>query len=198
MIVLSIRAGKKKLIACAALLVLLLAAIVCCAALRKPARAAATVPDRAAASETQRRAFLAQYGWQVTEEPVEFCEVQIPAEFNDVYTQYNALQQAQGFDLTRWKGRRVKRWTYEITNYPDAGSARVFADLLVADGRVIGGSVGTREAGGFLRGFARENVDTASAPASGLPDTGSSVSSGTVGSKADRAAESHAESVPSA
>lgn len=38
-----------------------------------------------AASSEDRIAYLSQFGWSVKEDPVEVCEVIIPAEFDDVY-----------------------------------------------------------------------------------------------------------------
>ena len=53
----------------------------------------------------ERVAFLSTFNWTVEEEPADFREVVIPAEFNDVYTAYNAMQNAQGFDLKRMRAK---------------------------------------------------------------------------------------------
>ena len=45
-------------------------------------------------------------------------ELILPEEFDETYTQYLELQAGQGFDLEAYRGKRVKRYTYEITNYP--------------------------------------------------------------------------------
>lgn len=110
-------------------------------------------PSPAAGTEAQRRDYLASFGWELAADPVEIRQVTIPDVFNDVYVRYNDMQKAQGMDLSRYCGKTAKRWTYEITNYPDAGSRRVYADLLIYNGQVIGGSIGTREADGFMHGF---------------------------------------------
>ena len=74
-------------------------------------------------------------------------------------------------DLSRYMGKRVKRWTYEITNYPNlTDSTRVYADLLIYDGRVIGGSIGTREADGFMQGF-RRNAEQLPLPQSAAAES---------------------------
>lgn len=100
----------------------------------------------------QRLGFLSQFGWQCTPEPVSVKEVIIPAKFNDVYAQYNDLQKQQGFDLQRYSGRRVKLWTYSVTNYP-GGVQDVVANLLVLDGKVIGGDISSTLLDGFMHGF---------------------------------------------
>ena len=71
-----------------------------------------------ASTESERLSFISQFGWEVDEDPVEVCEVIIPTEFDETYTQYNEIQIEQGFDLKIYSGMRVKRWTYSVKNYP--------------------------------------------------------------------------------
>jgi len=91
------------------------------------------------ASDTKERvAFLSQFGWEVSEDPLEVAEVIIPTEFDETYKAYNDIQKKQGFDLEKYKGTRVKRWTYEIKNYPGyaGNSGCIRANILVCDGNV--------------------------------------------------------------
>lgn len=107
-----------------------------------------------ATSSDERIAYLAQFGWRVDEEPVEVKEIIIPAEFDDVYTNYNKLQLEQGFDLTQYLSKRVKKWTYTVTNYPGYEDKNcIRATMLVLDGKVIGGDICSVELGGFMHGF---------------------------------------------
>ena len=114
------------------------------------------------ASDTKERvAFLSQFGWEVSDDPLEVAEVIIPTEFDETYKAYNDIQKKQGFDLEKYKGTRVKRWTYEIKNYPgyaeDSGCIR--ANILVCDGNVIGGDICSVELDGFMHGFkVKENA----------------------------------------
>ena len=111
----------------------------------------------AKASDTQERiAFLSQYGWDINEDPIEVTEVIIPTQFNDTYTKYNELQKEQGMDLEPYKGLRVKKWIYEIKNYPGypTDNSPIRATLLIYDGLVIGGDVSNFELNGFMQGFA--------------------------------------------
>ena len=100
-------------------------------------------------------AFISQFGWQVNEDPIEVTEVIIPEEFNKTYENYNEIQKEQGLDLSEYKGQRVKRWTYEITNYPgsDADEGVIRINLLVYKDKVIGGDVCSTEIDGFMHGF---------------------------------------------
>ncbi len=100
-------------------------------------------------NNAQRIAYLKTFGWTVPEEPIEIAEVAIPAEFDDVYTVYNKLQKEQGFDLEAYKGKRVKRFTYEVTNYPNQTSD-VRANILVYKDKVIAGDVCSLKLDGFM------------------------------------------------
>jgi hypothetical protein len=109
-------------------------------------------PKLLAKTNEQRIEFLKQFGWEVDAEPVEVVEVVIPTEFDDVYEKYNIIQKKQGFDLTGFKGKRMKRWTYTVKNYPDKKD-NVRANILVLDGKVAGGDVCSVELNGFMHGF---------------------------------------------
>lgn len=111
-----------------------------------------------AKTEEQRLAFLNQFGWQVDEKSVEVTEVIIPEEFDDVYNSYNEIQLQQGFDLTAYAGERVKRWTYTVTNYPGyENKICIRANMLVFNGRVIGGDICSVEIDGFMHTFDMNN-----------------------------------------
>ncbi|MDO4832305.1 MAG: DUF4830 domain-containing protein [Clostridia bacterium] len=114
------------------------------------------------ASDTKERvAFLSQFGWEVSEDPLEVAEVIIPTEFDETYKAYNDIQKKQGFDLEKYKGTRVKRWTYEIKNYLGyaGNSGCIRANILVCDGNVIGGDICSVELDGFMHGFkVKENA----------------------------------------
>ncbi len=87
-------------------------------------------------------------------------DVMIPTEFNDVYTQYNEMQKQQGFNLEAYRGECAKRIAYEVTNYPGQ-EENVRANVLVYDGKVIGGDICSIESDGFIQGFERaEEQDT--------------------------------------
>ena len=66
--------------------------------------------------------------------------------------EYLELQTAQGFDLTKYAGKRVKRYTYEITNYP-SGETGVQANLLIYRDKVVGGEVLSPQMNGFVHGL---------------------------------------------
>ncbi|MGI6261663.1 MAG: DUF4830 domain-containing protein [Acutalibacteraceae bacterium] len=175
MFVFSVRADKKKLlwIVCAAAVLAVL--IIVLATSRGSAVQTAAGYQLQAQDNAQRRAFLAQFGWEVSDEPTEICEVIIPETFDSVYQKYNELQQTQEFDLTRYQGRRVKRWTYEVKNYPDY-EGTVVANLLIYNNTVIGGDIASNALDGFMQGF-RRNSEPIALPSESAPSTPESAAS---------------------
>ncbi len=107
-----------------------------------------------------RLKFISDFGWIVDEDPVEVRQIAIPQEFDDVYNNYNQLQLSQGYDLTGFAGRSVKRWTYVIRNYPNVSSNEDYVriNLLVCDGKIIGGDVCSIKLDGFMHGFEKDSL----------------------------------------
>ncbi len=112
----------------------------------------------AAGTNDQRVVFLKQFGWEVDHQTVEVEEVRIPEVFDDVYKNYNEIQKKQGFDLTKYAGKRVKRYTYTIMNYPN-GIKGVRANLLVYKNKVIGGDICSVALDGFMHGFETPDLE---------------------------------------
>ncbi len=96
-----------------------------------------------------RIALLSGLGWQVSEQPVEEVQVQIPAEFDSVLDRYNSLQMDQGLDLSKYKRKTLTRYTYQVTNYPDY-EGTVYANLLVYRNKVVAGDLCSASADGFV------------------------------------------------
>lgn len=103
------------------------------------------------ATPEARLAYLSEAGYEVSPEPVRTQEVLIPEEFTEVYTQYNKIQQAQGFDLSKYAGKRVMQYVYEVTNYPAENADPVYATLLIYKNKLIGADIARGGPDGFLR-----------------------------------------------
>lgn len=164
MFIYAVKSSKKKLAIIGIAVAVLVAALVYILVHSGTAPSANTgdASVRAGSSE-ERIAFLAQYGWDVAEDPVKVEEILIPEEFNDVYTKYNEIQLQQGFDLSTYMGCRAKRWTYTILNYPGNDGVQptdgsIRANLIVYDGSVIGGDVSSVALDGFMHGFKRPDA----------------------------------------
>ena len=91
-------------------------------------------------SNEDRVAYLNELGWLVEDSPALIEELLIPEAFDESYADYLSLQSGQGFDLTQYCGKRVKRYTYTVLNYEDFDGG-VQAALLVYRGKVIGGQL---------------------------------------------------------
>ena len=95
------------------------AALACCAALvltlgggpAREASASAVPSPKGVKSNEDRVAYLQSYGWEVSAEPLATEELLIPKEMDASYDDYLALQSGQGFDLSKYAGKRVKRYT---------------------------------------------------------------------------------------
>lgn len=95
--------------------------------------------------------FLSSQGYTVAQVPVKTQEVLIPKEFTEVYSQYNTLQQSQGFDLSKYKGKKVMQYVYQIENWPEETSEPVYATLLIYKNKLIGADLSRSGTDGFLR-----------------------------------------------
>lgn len=87
-----------------------------------------------------RIAFLSQFGWTVEATPVTEETFAIPEELDRVLAGYNEVQKKQGLDLSRYKKKEVKHYTYTVTNFDGADGA-VYANIFVYRGRVIAGDI---------------------------------------------------------
>lgn len=99
--------------------------------------------------------FLGQFNLKVTPEPIETAQINIPAQFNKVYENYNKMQKEEnGLNLEPYKGKTCTKYTYGVLNYagkPDG----VLANIFVFEDKVIAGDVCSLEIDGFMHGFAK-------------------------------------------
>ena len=180
MFVLSIQAKKKWGIVVVAAGVLLLALIVIP---KLQPDLSGGIPGE---TNSQRVTFLAQYCWEVEEEPVEIRDVTIPEEFDQVYQQYNEVQKSQGMDLTPYAGKTCRQWIYQVNNYPEEGTVR--ATILVYEGQIIGGDISSTELDGFLCGFAGQGGGSSEPEISSSPESSGTGESQTAPKDASSAA----------
>lgn len=165
MFIVTARVPKKKLLAGGV-------ALLCCCVVAATAvilsaggvAVAASAEVRGIRDNDDRVAYLNELGWTVSAEPIACGGTAYPRSTSTIpYSDYLALQEGQGFDLSRYCGKRVKRYTYEITNYP-TGEAGVQVALLVYRSTVIGGEVLSPTTGGFLHGLAKPDTIASPAP----------------------------------
>ena len=114
----------------------------------------AAVNPKGIKTNDDRIRFLSDYGWQVSPDPMVVEELLVPEEFDDSYHDYLTLQTQQGFDLSACAGKRLKRYTYQITNYP-TGEQDVRVNLLVHKNTVVAGEIFSPTLDGFLHGLTK-------------------------------------------
>ena len=158
---------KKTLLALVAAAVLVLSLILLLGG-RDTAQTGAPAPS----ANDGRVKFLKDFGWDVTTSPKESGRVRIPEQSGEAFDRYNTLQKGQGYDLSRYAGKTVMRYVYEINNYPGA-TEPVYATVLVYKNQIIGGDVTDTAANGHIRGFKMPETlpapgeSTVTAPSSG-------------------------------
>lgn len=103
-------------------------------------------------TEEDRLKFLGELGWQTTGQVVEQESFTLPDTFDRVLLGYNEIQKDQGLDLTRYRKKKVTRYTYEVTNYPDY-EGKVYANLIVWRGRIVAGDISSADPMGFVQGL---------------------------------------------
>jgi len=110
-------------------------------------------PEELDASQNENRVrFLESFGWQISSEPTETGSVRVPVEENEIFARYNALQKSQGYDLSQYAGKVIKRYVYEVHNGPqDDGACR--ATLFVCKDRIVGGDISCDGPEGKMHGF---------------------------------------------
>lgn len=57
---------------------------------------------------------LAAFGIDVSDKPLQSGNVTVPETFDAAFEKYNDLQKSQGFDLDKYRGKKVKRYTYKV------------------------------------------------------------------------------------
>lgn len=99
----------------------------------------ADISFKGVSTNDDRINLLSKLGFEVEKEAVQSGEVKIPKDFDAALEEYNALQQSQGFDLTKYRGKKAMRFTYKILANDNGNTS--FATLVVYKDRVVAGDV---------------------------------------------------------
>lgn len=166
MIIFTARVPKRQLLAAGAAALCCVFAVLAFTLTLGGRAVAASAEVKHVKTNDDRLAYLSGLGWQVSPQPIATEELLIPEQFDDSYQGYLQLQADQGFDLNQYRGKRVKRYTYQLTNYP-AQAEPVQVALLVYKNKVVGGQIQS-SSGSFLHGLTLPATDSGS-PASPAP-----------------------------
>ncbi len=92
--------------------------------------------------------FIKSLGFTPNETLHEEKSIIIPENFTDVWLGYNKIQKQAGYDLSLYCGKSAKLYKYEIPDFKEGNEA--FVNLIVLDGRVIGGDISSTQLNGFM------------------------------------------------
>ena len=155
MFIYSVRASSIRFVGLLALSLLLLVGVVVSA--EQSTVSAASYQYSKIKTDEDRVAFLKQFGWETTSTtPHEQKTFALPDTFDRVMLGYNEIQKSQGLDLSRYKNKKVTRYTYEIKNY-EGYEGTVYANLIVFRDKVIGADICSADPMGFVHGLEKNN-----------------------------------------
>ena len=97
-----------------------------------------------------RVAFISQFGVSVDSEPLESVEFSLPKDFDRIIAGYNEIQRSQGLDLSKYKNKKVTRYTYSVKNYADY-DGEVTVNLIVYRSTVIACDISSASPDGFTK-----------------------------------------------
>ena len=151
MFIYSVRASTLRFFAVIILTVATLVGIVFFARSEASAQAAATEVDFSGIKTNEDRlAFISKFVTGVSGEPKESVSFTIPKNFDRILLSYNEIQKSQGLDITKYKNKKVTRYTYELENYENSGE-RVFINLIVYKNKIIACDVSSANPEGFVK-----------------------------------------------
>ncbi len=97
-----------------------------------------------------RLEFINKFGIEVVGEPKESESFAVPERFDRIMSLYNEIQKQQGLDLTKYKNKKVTRYTYSVGNY-EGYEGEVNVNLIVYRNTVIGCDVSSVDPMGFVK-----------------------------------------------
>ncbi len=95
--------------------------------------------------------FIEENGYRVSSPVTK--EITIPAEFSDVYENYNDLQKKQGFDLSRHRGKSAVSYTFGVIGYTDKDGNTdpdVQIHIIVCGGKIVAADIASTRLDGFM------------------------------------------------
>ncbi len=93
---------------------------------------------------------LAGLGIEVEEKPVQSGNVTVPETFDAAFEKYNDLQKSQGFDLEKYHGKKVKRYTFKVkSTYGKVPLRDCFATVIVYKKKAVGADICCPETGEY-------------------------------------------------
>lgn len=70
-------------------------------------------------TDSGRKEYFASLGYGIQKKAVSEKSETLPEELDAVLNKYNSLQRAQGYDLSKYCGKKLNSYTYEVLSFPD-------------------------------------------------------------------------------
>ncbi len=152
MFIYSVRASSIKLFAVIVLSLALLVGLIAAGGITGAAVSASSDSINFSGIKTNedRIRFIARFIPEISGDPKEEVEFSVPESFDRIMLSYNEIQKAQGLDITRYKNKKVTRYTYELASYENY-DAPVYVNLIVYRGTVIACDVSSADPTGFVK-----------------------------------------------
>lgn len=99
-------------------------------------------------TKENRIEFIEKFGIAVDADSEQQEAFRMPDDFDRVILGYNELQKRQGLDLSKYKNKKVTRYTYKVTNYINEGE--VYANLFVHRGKIVACDISSASPEGFV------------------------------------------------
>ena len=147
MFIYSVRASTVRFFGIIALCLLLTLGVVLSAAGERTVMTSAGVEIDYSGIRTkeERLAFMEKFGVSVDPDSETSEQFRMPPDFDRVIAGYNELQRRQGLDLSKYKGKRVIRYTYKLSG-EDA-----YANLFVHRGKIVACDVSSASPDGYVK-----------------------------------------------
>jgi len=100
-------------------------------------------------SSEDAAAFLSDLGWEIDLNNISAQQSALPEQFDNVFLEYNTLQQKQNCDLTKYAGKEITIYSVPIVNYSDT-TEKIYATILVHNKKIIGGDIHSANIDGFM------------------------------------------------
>ena len=126
-------------------LIALLCSVLLVIALASQVSEAKNTPKNAD-TNVKRSDFATSLGYDIYEECIQSKKTVIPQEFSDTYEKYNEIQKTAGYDLKKYAGSTVTVYKYKLKD-----KENTFLNLIVYNGRVIGGDVSENSINGSMK-----------------------------------------------
>ncbi|MBQ7333733.1 MAG: DUF4830 domain-containing protein [Clostridia bacterium] len=97
-----------------------------------------------------RLKFISQFVTGVSGEPSESVTFSVPENFDRIMLSYNEIQKSQGLDITKYKNKKVTRYTYELEKWGEE-EVPVFINLVVYRNKVIACDISSQDPTGFVK-----------------------------------------------